>query len=301
MAMRQTRIAGPRIAEPLGPLDPRTAAWREDLADIALADLVAVPNYVKPLDMLVTTQAPLLAEDRADATAASELLPGEIFAVLDSGHGFAWGYGRHDRYVGHVRLDALAPLPCAGGTGGMVGPGDALLFAEPRVKAEVVATLPMAAPVHWRDADERFVVLTSGPHAGRFLHRRHLLPESGAAGADWVQLAERFIGAPYRWGGRTRAGVDCSGLIQVARRLAGEACRRDSDMQIADCRVDVPAGQARRGDIVWWPGHIGVMADGERLLHATAHWMTCLVEPLADVVARAAAAGGPSVPVLRRP
>jgi len=290
--MKMTRISGPRNASPLGPLDPRIAAWREDLADIALSDLVAVPHYVSPVEMMASRQVPLLTGDKRDAPAASELLPGERFALLDTGHGYGWGYCLHDGYVGHVALDALVPVGDGAGSDAMIGPSDALLFAEPRVKAEVVGTLPMGSRARWQDHDERFVEMVSGPHAGRFVHRRHVLVTQGHNSVDWVGLAEQFLGAPYRWGGRSRAGVDCSGVIQVARMLAGHMCRRDSDMQAADARFEVPATEAARGDIAYWPGHIGVMLDNERLLHANAHWMACIVEPLAIVEARAADAGG---------
>jgi cell wall-associated NlpC family hydrolase len=89
--------------------------------------------------------------------------------------------------------------------------------------------------------------------------------------------------------------------VQVARQLAGHRCRRDSDMQAADFMADVAPADVQRGDIAWWPGHIGVMLDGARLLHANAHWMACVVEPLTDVIARAAANGGPAEPSFRRP
>ncbi len=296
--MTTTRIKGPRSAEPLGPLDPREHAWRDDLADIALADRVAVPNYVVPLIREATAQMPVLSADRADAPASSELLPGEQFAVLDAGHGYAWGFSVADHYVGHVRLDALA-APGAEGSDGLIGPGDALLFRAAAVKAEVAATLPMVARIRWADHDERFVRLVSGPHAGCFLHRRHLLPAAGDPALDWVDVALRFVGAPYRWGGRSRAGVDCSGLVQVARQIAGHPCRRDSDMQFADFGTEVDLATAARGDIAWWPGHIGILLDGRTLLHANAHWMACRIEPLADVVARAAA-GGAGAPCIRR-
>lgn len=294
-APRTTRVAGPRCARALGPLDPRDHAWRDDLADIALAGLVAVPNYVVPAEMQVIRQAPLLTADTPDAPAASELLPGERFAVLDSGHGYAWGFSLHDHYVGHFALDALAPVEAPGTP---IGPGDALLFAQPRVKAEVCGTLPLGARVAWRDHDDRFVELTAGLNAGLYLHRRHLLIDPAP---DWVAVAEQFLGAPYRWGGRSRAGVDCSGLIQVARMLAGHPCRRDSDMQAADAAADVAAVDVRRGDLACWPGHIGVMLDSTRLLHANAHWMACVVEPLETVVARAADASGLDALRLRRP
>lgn len=298
--MTITRIVGPRSAEPLGPLDPRDKAWREDLADIALAHLIAVPNYVVPLVREAQAQVPILSADRADAPAASELLPGERFAVLDSGHGFAWGFSVADHYVGHVRLEALA-APLTGGSEGLVGPEDALLFRAPAVKAEVAAALPIGARVRWADHDERFVRLVAGPHAGCFLHRRHLLPPGGDPALDWVEVALRFVGAPYRWGGRSRAGIDCSGLVQLPRQIAGHACRRDSDMQFADLSADVDPAEARRGDIAWWPGHIGILLDADTLLHANAHWMACRVEPLADVMARAEAAGGVGQPRIRRP
>jgi hypothetical protein len=297
--MMTTRIRGPRSAEPLGPLDPREHAWREDLADLALADRIAVPNYVVPLIREATAQLPILSADRADAPASSELLPGEQFAVLDTGHGYAWGFSVTDHYVGHVALDALG-APATEGSDGLIGPEDALLFRGAAVKAEVIATLPMGARIRWADHDERFVRLVAGPHAGCFLHRRHLLPASGGSALDWVDIALRFVGTPYRWGGRSRAGVDCSGLVQVARQIAGHPCRRDSDMQFADFGTEVDPASAQRGDIAWWPGHIGILLDAGTLLHANAHWMACRIEPLADVVARAAAAGGAAEPRIRR-
>ncbi|QMW21736.1 C40 family peptidase [Sandaracinobacteroides saxicola] len=288
MSSLTSRIAGPRVADRLGPLDPREAAWRPDLADIALADRIAVPNYVKPVPhRLSAVRAPLHIAPDAAATAASELLHGEAFAVLEIQNGWAWGYGLHDHYVGYLRADTLGPdRPVSH----RIGPGDALLFADPRVKAAVVGTLPMGAEIEAFEHDERFMRLLDG----RFIHRRHLLPLTGHPRADWIGLAQSFLGAPYQWGGRSRAGVDCSGLLQVAAGLTGRPLRRDSDMQFADAAT--PLEQPERGAIAYWPGHIGVMLDATTLLHANAHWMTVVAEPLADVIARAAAGEGPAEP-----
>ena len=300
MKPRTSRVAGPRCTARLGPLDPRTAAWREDLADIALAPLIAVQAYSEPMVMRVRAKtAPLRDAPGADAVAVSELLYGEQFAVFDATGGQVWGYGLHDHYVGYADLAVLEPAGAnaPGSEAAMVGPGDALVFAQPRLKAPVLATLPMAAQVRIRAHNEHFVQLAGGHHDGGFVHRRHLMHGD----IDWVAIAQSFIGAPYRWGGRTRAGVDCSGLIQIAWQMAGRTARRDSDMLIADAGDPVPGGAYQRGDIAWWPGHIGVMLDAETLLHANAHWMATVQEPLADVVARAARAGGVSEPVVKRP
>ncbi|MGL6043399.1 MAG: NlpC/P60 family protein [Sandaracinobacteroides sp.] len=295
--MTSVRISGPRNSCPLGPLDPRENAWRDDLADIALADRVAVPNYVRPVELQALGQTPMLVDDRADAVASSELLPGERFAVLDSGHGFAWGFSVADHYVGHVALEQLGPVDAAGADG-LIGPGDALLFRAPQLKAAIAGNLPAGARVRWRDHDERHVELL-GAHDGLFLNRRHLLPAGAGPTLDWVDIALNYLGAPYRWGGRSRAGVDCSGLVQVARHIAGLPCRRDSDMQAADAAHEVAPDSLQRGDIACWPGHIGILLGAGSLLHANAFWMSCVAEPLADVLARAAA-GGTEKPRYRR-
>lgn len=278
------RVAGPRAADRLGPLDPREAAWRPDLADIALAPLVTVPHYAQPVPHVAVRQTAMRAADCERAVAVSELLPGEGFLVLDEGHGHAWGFSAHDHYVGHVPLDALVPCEPAAATH-MAGPGDALLFAAPDIKAPVVATLPAASRVAAEPHDKAFLRIAAGPQAGAFLHRRHALPAGGDPALDWVAVAEGFVGSPYRWGGRSRSGIDCSGLVQVARQLAGQACRRDSDMQEADA-TPIDRAAAGRGDLAFWAGHVAILLDGKTLLHANAHAMAVTREALAAVEAR---------------
>ncbi|MFQ3596620.1 MAG: NlpC/P60 family protein, partial [Sphingomonadaceae bacterium] len=290
--MTFVRITGPRAAGALSPLDPRTAAWRPDLADIALADRIAVPHYAAPMLRAcgASPLAMLAAPDRA-ATMVSELLPGEGFAVLDISGEFAWGYATFDHYVGHVAIAGLVPPPGAGRSRVLVGPGDGLALAGPTLKAPVVAPVPAGSELVIAAEDGPFAQVVEGPFAGCFLHRRHQLapPGAAAAAADWVRLAEGFLGSPYRWGGRTRAGIDCSGLVQMAWKLAGRPARRDSDMLFADAGEDVALSSLERGDILWWPGHIGIMASPTYLLHANAHWMAVTKEPLADVLVRLAA------------
>ena len=159
-------------------------------------------------------------------------------------------------------------------------------FAEPSIRAKAFGPLTMNA-----------LVTVDGQEDGAFLHavgagwiaRRHLRPV-GETPTDFVEIAEQFLGAPYLWGGRDSLGLDCSGLIQQALYACGHACPRDTDQQ-ARLGREAPGNALIRGDMVFWKGHVGVMLDGARLLHANAHHMAVAVEPLGEAIQRIDAAG----------
>jgi cell wall-associated NlpC family hydrolase len=157
-----------------------------------------------------------------------------------------------------------------------------LVFAEADIKSPVVAVLPLGSRIAVTATEGAFHALATGG----FVHDRHAGALTPASGGDPVAVAMSFIGTPYRWGGRTRAGIDCSGLVQQALMACGVACPRDSDQQRDGLGTRIDAADLRRGDLVYFPGHVGIMADAANLLHANAHWMATVIEPLADVVAR---------------
>lgn len=252
---------------------------RKDIADVALADRVFAPHYARPLIHGCTAAAtPMRAAPGHGATAVSELLKGEGFAVVDSSGDWAWGYSLHDGYVGYVAIDALglALEPTH-----IVSQPAALVFAAPDIKSPVVEWLPMGARLAVTGEDGRFLAVANG-----FVHQRHVAP-LGEAAPDYVEVATRLTGTPYRWGGRSGDGIDCSGLVQLALAFAGIAAPRDSDQQAAALGEALAEGSTlRRGDFVFLPGHVGMMADDTHLLHANAHWMRVVTEPLQDVLAR---------------
>jgi cell wall-associated NlpC family hydrolase len=148
----------------------------------------------------------------------------------------------------------------------------------------------MNAALSVAEADDKFCRL----EGGGFVVARHVTEKDHFA-RDFVEIAERFIGTPYLWGGRTHLGIDCSGLVQIALEAAGLPCARDSDMQEAELGTTVLIPETLdglvRGDLVFWRGHVGVMADGIMLVHANAHHMAVTVETLPEAVERIARAG----------
>ena len=119
--------------------------------------------------------------------------------------------------------------------------------------------------------------------------------------ADFVTVAEKFVGTPYLWGGKSSFGLDCSGLVQVALNACGLPCPRDSDMQenALGEAIAPDIANLRRGDLVFWKGHVAIARDPATLLHANAFHMAVAIEPTVDAIARIHA-GGSAVTSLRR-
>jgi cell wall-associated NlpC family hydrolase len=128
----------------------------------------------------------------------------------------------------------------------------------------------------------------------------HLTPLKARAG-DFVTVAEMFLNAPYLWGGKTALGLDCSGLTQAALQAAGIPCPRDSDMQELSLGKPVALADMRRGDLIFWKGHVAIARDPESLIHANAHHMMVAIEPASEAVARIKAAGSEITAVKRVP
>ena len=269
--------------------DPRITAHRGDLADVALAGKMFAPHYAVPMPMRCSAPKAMLRKHSGkDHEAISELLHGEDFHVLDIAGDWAWGYCGHDGYVGYVPVHALqhekkTPVPTH-----LIFARAALIFIEPDFKSGVMKRLPMGARIACGEASECGNFLKTGKG---FVHVRHVQPIGTKVVFDGTNgtaaLAEQLIGAPYLWGGRSGDGLDCSGLIQMILMLTGVAAPRDSDQQMAALGDEIAADEElRRGDLVFFPDHVGLMIDKEMIVHANSHMMQVAIEPLADTIAR---------------
>lgn len=270
------------------PPDPRRHPYRPGLAAAHLRGLVAADRFVDGVPHRVRTGvAGLRGSPDASATQTSQVLFGETVTVYDRQGNWAWGQCGTDGYVGWVHAQSLSPEVEA--PTHVVTALRSFLFPAPDLKTPPRDAIPLGAPVTVLREENGYMALAGGG----WLYGKHLAPLDGTGRStdpDFVATAQRLLGVPYLWGGRSPLGIDCSGLVQLALLRAGIACPRDSDMQRAEVGDLVSAdgkGVAyHRGDIVFFPGHVGFMLDGRHLLHATAFTMTVTVEPLEDVVAR---------------
>ena len=247
-----------------------------------------------PADLreVVEAQAPLRREPSPDAPLDTEALKGErVWINQTTPEGWCHGTLVDDGYAGWLPANALDP------------PGDApthkvavprtFVFPGPSIKLPPAQALSFGCRLTIVRSAGEFAVTASGAH----VPARHLAPIDAFV-EDPVAVAEMFLNVPYLWGGKTSLGLDCSGLVQIAHAACGIACPRDSNMQAAALGRAVPMHGAtcdvsvlRRGDLLFWKGHVAMVRDRDTLIHANAFHMAVAIEPIIDALARIAAAG----------
>lgn len=266
--------------------DPRLMPARADLAAKELEGKVTAARYVDGhAREVIEPQTPLQLDPSPEAPLATEALKGERVTIYDTnGEGWAWGQLAADGYVGWLPANALT-TPGASPTHKVISLRT-FVFPVPSIKALPLEALPFGARLVVARSEGGFAVTASGA----FVPAVHLAP-IGAYETDFVAVAERFVGAPYLWGGKTMLGLDCSGLVQIALTACGISCPRDSDMQEQALGTAAEPSDPQRGDLFFWKGHVGIASDRESLLHANAFHMAVAIEPLAEAIARIRASG----------
>ncbi|MBP1848029.1 cell wall-associated NlpC family hydrolase [Rhizobium petrolearium] len=264
-------------------LDRRLHAFRPDLADETLKGSVEAANFVRgePARIAVPVAQLRSGPDLARGI-DTELLFGETVRVFDRAGGFAWVQADQDRYVGYLPETMLGTPeePTH-----RIAVQRTFLYPEPELRKPPTATLSMGSRItvvgDVETRGTRYFVLSTG----EAVIARHCLPVAGTMGDDYVAVAEKFMETPYLWGGRSGFGLDCSALVQLSLMMVGKSAPRDSDMQ-ASIGSAITREELRRGDLVFWKGHVGIMENEQTLLHANGHTMSVAREGFEEAVKR---------------
>jgi Bacterial dipeptidyl-peptidase Sh3 domain/NlpC/P60 family len=278
--------------------DPRMTPARPDLAAAHLRGQVAADAYVEGRAMHVCVgTADLRHAPAPDAPLDTQALYGEDVMLYEDHEGWGWVQLARDGYVGYLSMAALAE--------GRIKPTHRLtvnrsfVYPGPDLKFSVRDALPLGASVCVRAAKGGFAQIDEAA----FVFADHLLAR-GERPQDFVAVAERLLHAPYLWGGKTSLGIDCSGLVQISLAAVGIDAPRDTDLQEQALGLPIAVGTdlagLRRGDLVFWRGHVGIMRDEATLLHANAHHMVVASEPLCVVRDRTLATTSQHISAIKR-
>lgn len=271
-------------------LDRRLNAYRPDLADERLTGQVEAARFAAGTPMQVSVPVvDLRAEPRMDSGPQTQMIFGDSVRVFEEMDGWSWVQAERDGYTGYVSAAALE-RPASDATHMVavprtfVYPGSDLRF--PHTKA-----LSLGSRVRIVGAAETRGTKYALLESGEALIASHLVPVDEHA-ADYVAVAETLLHTPYLWGGTSGFGIDCSGLVQLSMWVAGRKVLRDSDMQqntLGDIiKPDATYSNLKRGDLVFWKGHVAICASPDMLIHASGHTMTVTLEPLQDAIKRIA-------------
>ncbi|NRP72242.1 Dipeptidyl-peptidase 6 [Ensifer psoraleae] len=265
--------------------DRRLNAYRDDLAEARLRGVVEAPRYVEGTPATVSVSvAPLRARPDVKCGTDTELLYGETARVLDVAGGWAWVKADLDGYVGYVPEDALASSEKPA----------THIVAVPRTFVYHGADLRLSQAFALSMGSRLTVVGDTETRGTRYflldgglaVIANHCVPAGEVLAGDYVSVATRFLETPYLWGGRSGFGIDCSGLVQLAMQMVGDNAPRDSDMQASGLGEVISREELRRGDLVFWKGHVAIMEDERTLVHANGHTMTVAREGLDDAIRR---------------
>ncbi|KAA2312512.1 peptidoglycan endopeptidase [Pseudooceanicola sediminis] len=221
-----------------------------------------------------------------------QLLLGAQVTVYDTRDGWSFVEALQDGYTGYLTEASLGPQTTATH---VITARASHAYTAADLKTPDRAALSMGSALAVTGWHNGFAETDLG-----FVPGQHVTP-LGATLRDPVTLAEGLLGTPYLWGGNSAFGIDCSGLVQLPLQMLGHDCPGDSDMQASELGVPLEDGAPlKRGDLLFWRGHVAWVADPTRILHANAGSMSTAFEDLQGAIARIAAAGDGPITARRR-
>ena len=247
------------------------------------------------------TICPLFSEPNKKSAIYTELLFGEKVKISSLKKNWAFCVSKVDGYKGWLQFKNLTK---ARNSTHIICSRDAIVYYKPDEKSSSLFNLSLGSQiVCYRSEGDWFEINFDYNTKKRFgyVHFSNLRKINETT-ENWVDIAENFISTPYKWGGRSFIGIDCSGLLQICIAQKGIKVPRDTVDQVNCNFLEISHNsELKRGDIVFWKGHVGIMQNKIFMLHANAKNMKVSSEKLSLVIKRHNKTVGTITSILRLP
>ena len=258
-------------------MDPRLTPANEIVACFTLKGKINHSNFVEAKNYQVNVPfVDLLGSPNGKRN--RQLIYGSKVKYFSAAKGWAFIQNTYDSYVGYVPESTIASETQK--THIVTAPL-AHVFMEPNIKSKNIEILPLAARVSGEVLENGFLETELGWISVLQLKRKTEISK------DPVEVSKLLQNAPYLWGGNTTLGIDCSGLIQISLLLCGIDCPGDSDQQMNTLGQNIDIGSPRKkGDILFWKGHVAWALNESQILHANAYHMATVIEEANEAIER---------------
>ena len=258
-------------------MDPRLTPANEIVACSSLRGKIKHSNFIEGKNYQINVPfVDLLSTP--DGKRNRQLIYGSKVKYFSAAKGWAFIQNTYDNYVGYVPESTIASETQK--THIVIAPL-AHVFVEPNIKSKNIEILPLAARVSGEVIENGFLETELGWISVSQLKRKTELSK------DPVEVSKLLQNAPYLWGGNTTLGIDCSGLIQISLLLCGIDCPGDSDQQMNTLGKNIDIGSPRKkGDILFWKGHVAWVVNERQILHANAYHMATVIEEANEAIER---------------
>lgn len=216
----------------------------------------------------------------------TECLFGEKIEILDKN--LSWVYCRlvSDKYYGWIKKETIGLLEEP--THRVISIRT-FLFTHKSEKSTCLHYLSLGSKLNVKKIENNWAeVILPNAHNNEtaYVPSKHIVPINSRID-DWVSIAESLTGTPYKWGGRDTIGIDCSALLQLAYETYGQIIPRNSidQLQLPKKKV-TDIKKLKRGFVIFWVGHVGIMTNELNCIHANAYHMCTVVEPLRNIIGR---------------
>jgi hypothetical protein len=212
--------------------------------------------------------------DKSEVT--SQIIYGEKFKILSKNKNWIKIKTSFDNYKGYIRnskyIEKFSPNY-------KVNSLKAKIFKKPGVGTS--SWLPFASKLSVFEQKKNYVKIEKNKWIKKKDIRKLNLSDK-----NFIKIFKKFLNVKYVWGGKTFKGIDCSALLQIFFYYNNSFYPRDTKDQIKYTKKNSKKRKFKKGDIIFWKGHVAMCLSSKKLIHAYGPEKKVVIMPIIETISR---------------